>query len=346
MKIALLGFAQSGKKTFFSLLTGRKIPESLKDGESLEGVAFIRDPRVDKLSEICRPEKTKYAENTMVLCPDIVEGDAKRKWLETARQCELLCFVVRDFSSPEVYHPAGSIDAKRDIANLEAEIVLADLEMIETRMQRIAKEKRAGRTAAQQVEEQVLEKIRGVLEKEMKPVPVPLEEQELAAIKSIGFLSLKPVIWAINVDEQKLGSVGDLAVEGAFPVSCLIEQEVMALDNASEREEYLKELGMESSGLDTLNSAAYDALGLMSFYTIGKDEVRAWTVRKGSNAPQAAGRVHSDMERGFIRVEVIKYDDLVAAGSEAAVKAQGKVQLKGKDYIMQDGDICHFLFNV
>ncbi len=280
----------------------------------------------------------------MLLCPDITEGSVKRHWLDAARQCDLLCMVVRDFSSPEVYHPAGSVDLDRDKAALESEIVLADLELIETRLNRIAKEKRAVRTTAQQTEENTLNKIREFLETEMAPLPTQLEDHEYESIKNLGFLTLKPLLWAINTDEHKINDE-KFNTSNTFPVSCLIEKEISALA-ATEQEEYLKELGMKRSGLDSLNAAAYDALGLMSFYTIGKDEVRAWTIRKNTPAVRAAGRIHSDIERGFIRVEIMKYDDLVQAGSEAAVKAEGKAYLKGKDYIIEDGDICHFLFNV
>jgi len=172
-----------------------------------------------------------------------------------------------------------------------------------------------------------------------------LSGEELEAIRSLNLVTLMPILRIFNVDEDRVASAVP-AGENVFVVSAQIEKEIMGMEDQAEREEYLKEMGLESSGLDRLNAAAYDALGLMSFYTMGKDEVRAWTIRKGTAAPAAGGKIHSDIERGFIRVEVIKYDDLVAAGSEAAVKAQGKALLKGKDYIMEDGDICHFRFNV
>lgn len=346
MKVALLGFSQSGRKTFFTLLTGRKIPAGLKAGEALEGVAPIRDPRVDTLSALVKPEKTRYAENLIVLCPEVTAGTGKREWLEIAKKCDLLCVVVRAFTSSEVYHPAGSVDPKRDRSNLESELLFADLELIEKRLERMTKEKRAGQTAQQAQEERTLEKIKTFLEGEMRLVAPTLEPHELDTIRSLGLLCLKPVLWACNVDEGALRETGAGGAANEFTVSCRIEQEIMDLDKPEEREAYLKELGIASSGLDRLNRTAYDALGLMSFYTIGEDEVRAWTIRKGSTGPTAAGKVHSDIERGFIRVEIIKYDDLVAAGSEAAVKAQGKSQVKGRDYVIQDGDICHFKFNV
>ncbi len=169
--------------------------------------------------------------------------------------------------------------------------------------------------------------------------------EELSAICSLNLVTLMPVLWIYNVDEDRVaGSAGEGG--DVFLISALIEKEIMGIEDPTERDEYLKALDLDTSGLDRLNAAAYDALGLMSFYTMGKDEVRAWTIRKGTPAPAAGGKIHSDIERGFIRVEVIKYDDLVVAGSEAAAKSQGKAHLKGKDYIMEDGDICHFRFNV
>ncbi|MBU4199546.1 MAG: DUF933 domain-containing protein [Verrucomicrobia bacterium] len=348
MKVALLGLAQSGKKTFFSLLTGRKtgLPISLKEGESLEGMAPIYDPRVAALADMFKPERVKLAENIIVLCPDMVEGAGKRPWLEAARRCDLLCLVVRAFSSAEIYHPKGSVDAERDRAFLEAECILADLELIENRLARMAKEKRAGQTAQQAQEEHTLGKIREILEREMKWVSFDLAPHELEAIKSLNLLALQPLLWAYNVDENFLAGEPPGPGKGLFKISCRIEQEIMALDSLEDRQAYLKDLGVTASGLDRLNQTAYDALGLMSFYTVGKDEVRAWTIRKGTAAPAAAGKVHSDIERGFIRVEVIKYDDLMAAGGEAAAKSQGKSQVKGRDYVIEDGDVCHFRFNV
>lgn len=344
MKIALLGLEQAGKKTLFSLLTGRRAPEARKDTETVEGIAPVRDPRVDALTAIFKPERSRYAENVITLCHDIQPGAPKRPWLETARKSDLLCPMVRAFVAESVYHPAGSVDAQRDQTSLETEIVLADLEMIETRLTRIDKEKRGSSPAAQDVERTALVKAQSAIEQAGRPCPVNLEAHELDAIKSLGLLCLKPVLWIRNVDEDKLSGLQDNG--GAFAVSCRIEEEIMRLDSEAERIEYLQALGVSSSGLDRWNRAAYQALGLLSFFTVGSDEVRAWTVKKGAAAPEAAGKVHSDMERGFIRVEVIKYEDLIAAGGEAEAKAAGKLKLKGREYIVEDGDICHFLFNV
>lgn len=341
MKAALIGFEESGRSTLFSLLTGRAVHEGRKENDILEGVAIVRDPRVDDIVAIARPQKTKYAENTYVLCPAVTKGEGKREWLEPARRADLLCMVVRSFKSDSVYHPLSSIDPGRDRAELRMEMLLADLEMLENRLSRIAKEKRAGQTAAQAVEEKALMKCKDAIESDSLPVS-GLDGAETGALRSLGLLCLKPFVWVLNCDDA------DVKEDAHDPVTiaCLIEKEIMEIQDLQERQVYLEDMGLRTSGLDRMNRAVYDALGLMSFYTMGPDEVRAWTITKGSSAPVAAGKIHSDIQRGFIRVEIIKYDDLIAAGSEAEVKSKGKLELKGKEYVIQDGDICSFLFNV
>jgi GTP-binding protein YchF len=343
MKIALIGMAQAGKRTLFGLLTGRHVGESRKPGEAVEGVADIRDPRVDRLAALCQPERVVYAQNHFVLCPDAVAGSGSREWLEAARKCDLLLFVVRAFESDQVYHPAGSVDAARDREALEAEVLLADMERVDTRLTRLEKEKRAGLSAQQQAEEHALRKCMAALEDNRPVTEAGLEAGEVAALRSLGLLTFLPRLVAENRAEDALGAPVEA---GGVAVSCLIEQEIMEMEDATEREEYLASLGLEATGLDRVNAAAYDALGLMSFYTTGKDECRAWTIRKGSTAPVAGGKIHTDIERGFIRVEIVKYEDFLAAGSEKTAREQGRMQLKGRDYVIEDGDICHFLFNV
>lgn len=339
MKIALLGLPQSGRKTFFTLLTGRKVPEGLRENESLEGEALIRDERVAALAAMYQPCRVKYAGNNLVLCPSIQAG--RRDWLESAKRCDLLCLLIRSFSDAAVFHEAGSIDPERDRETLATELWAADLELVEKRLERIAREKKAGPSNRQILEEQALTKIKTHLEAAMQiGMPEGLEEYELEAVRSLGLLSLKPVLWVYNVDENQLTQNST-----DYLVSCLIETEIMSLDEA-DREAYWQELGVGQSGLDRFNQTAYATLGLMSFYTVGKDEVRAWTIRNGTAAPAAGGKIHTDIERGFIRVEIMRYDELMAAGSEEELQAQGKKQLKGRDYIIADGDICHFRFSV
>ena len=256
MKIALIGFEQAGKRTLFSLLTGRDVGENRKPGEVVEGIADIRDPRVDKLAELCQPEKVIYAQNNFVLCPDAVTGSGSREWLDAARRCDLMCLVVRAFESEQVYHPAGDVDAARDQRDLESEILLADMELVEKRQARLVKDKRSGLTADQKIEEKAIEKCMATLEDEKWVSEAGLNEQELGAIRSLDLLTLLPVMVARNVSEDAVAE----GVEGAVAVSCQIEQEIAAIEDATERQEYLDSLGLDALGVDRVNAAAYDAM--------------------------------------------------------------------------------------
>jgi GTP-binding protein YchF len=343
MKIAILGLAQTGKKTLFTLLTGRPVPATRKPGEPIEGIAPIHDSRVDALSSLYQPKKTVYAENQFLLCPDITASSTSRQWMDPARRCDLLCLLIRAFDSPDVFHPSGSVDPERDRAMIEAELLLADMQLVETRLQRLVKEKKGGQTQAQALEEEILQRFSTALEEERFLTTVVLEPHEEQVIKSLDLVTRTPVIYAYNVSEEEIGK--DFG-PGTFTISCEIEGEIAGIEDPAERREFMEAMGITRPSLERINAALYDALGLMSFYTSGKDECRAWTIRKGSRAPVAGGKIHSDIERGFIRVEVMKFDDLMAAGSEQGVKQAGKAQLHGKEYVIEDGDICHFLFNV
>ncbi len=343
MKIAILGLAQTGKKSLFTLLTGREVPPGRKPEDAVEGVAPIHDKRVDALADLYNPKKITYAENQFVLCPDITEGSAARQWMDPARRCDLLCVLIRAFDSANVFHPAGSVDPDRDREMINAELLLADMALVETRLQRIEKEKKGGQSAEQKLEEEILLRFNAALEEERFLSTVELAEHEEKAIRSLDLVTRTPILYAYNVAEDDIGT--DFGA-GTFAISCVIESEIAAIDDAGERAEFMAAMGISEPSLDRINAALYDALGLMSFYTSGEDECRAWTIRKGSTAPVAGGKIHSDIERGFIRVEVMKFDDLVELGSEQAVKSAGRMQQMGKDYIIADGDICHFLFNV
>lgn len=341
MKIALIGLPQAGKKTLFHLLTGKKPPEVRKPGEVLEGMASIRDERVDALARVCSPQKTTYAQNHFVLCPDAATGSYE--WLSAARRCQLICIVARAFESDQLYHPDGSVNPDRDCENLEAELLLADMEIIENRLARLEKEGRTGLRDEQKREEEVLKLCLPELEAGKRLADVKLEEYQLDTIRSLDFVTLLPLLRVYNVSEDELDRDRG---EHVTAVSCKIEQEIMEMEDPAERAEYIEALGVTESGLDRVNEGSYDALGLMSFYTAGEDECRAWTIPKNSLAPTAGGKVHSDIERGFIRAEVIKLDDYVEAGSEGAARNAGKIQTRGRDYVVEDGDVIHFLFSV
>ncbi|MBF0359482.1 MAG: redox-regulated ATPase YchF [Oligoflexia bacterium] len=349
MKVAILGLSQAGKKTLFELLTSREVSANKRAGEVIAGKATVWDKRVDEISKIAKPAKITYAQTDISLCSDIDNSAGSGKgvstWILEAKTADLLCVVVRDFASEDVYHPAGSVNADRDKENLEAELIFADLDLVEKRLDRIEKDKKKIKmTATQSLEETTILKFKKTLEDNKKLSTLTITPEEEAAISSLNFLTIKPIIWCYNVDENKLR--GHSQTDDIFLVSAQIEKEILAIEDLQERAEYLKDLNITSLGSDRLNIAAYDLLGLMSFYTMGKDEVRAWTIRKGTSAPKAAGKIHSDIERGFIRVEVIKYDDLITCGSEQKVRTLGKFMVKGQDYIIEDGDICNFLFNV
>lgn len=343
MKIALLGLSQAGKKTLFNLMTGREVSATHKPGEAVEGISYIRDQRVDSLAELYRPKKKTYAENLFVLCPDISENSKARDWMDPARHCDLLCILIRAFEAAGIYHPAGSVNPDRDRTMIESELLLADMQLVETRLLRLAKEKKSGQSQAQALEEQILNRFNKALEAEKPLSSVELEPHEEKTIKSLGLITRKPILFAYNVSEDEISrNFGP----GILTVSCEIEKEIAAIASDEERREFMEIMGLSEPSLDRINAVLYDAMGLMSFYTVGKDECRAWTIRKGSSAPVAGGKIHSDIERGFIRCEVIKFDDLIAAGSEQKVKESGKMQLNGRDYVIEDGDVCHFLFNV
>ncbi|MBF0205976.1 MAG: redox-regulated ATPase YchF [Oligoflexia bacterium] len=356
MKIAILGLPGAGKKTIFKLLTGRESPVSgqRRLNEVVTGIAPVRDPRVDKIVEMVHPQKITYAQTEFVLCNDIDDTNSTNNtsdlgnWFAEGRLADLLFVVVRDFAAEEVYHPAGSVNAARDKENITTELILKDLELLEKRLERMAKDRVKNRpTPQQQLEEQVLSKCRPFLEDSKCLRTVEMTSEEKSAISSLNFLTRKPILWCYNIDETKVKLFSATERDAnEFHISAKIEQEIMEIADSNERSIYLQEVGITTPGIDRLNALAYDLLGLMSFYTMGKDEARAWTIRKGTPAPKAAGKIHSDLERGFIRVEITKYDDLLKYGGEQQIKAAGKAMVKGHDYIIADGDICNFLFKV
>ena len=320
MKIALIGLPQAGKRTLFSLLTKRTLPESLKPGEAVEGVAAVRDPRVDELSGIFRPEKTTYAANHFVLCPDATAGGESHDWLDASRRCHLVCLVLRAFEDDGVYHPAGSVDAGRDRQNLEAELLLADMVLVEKRLERLARESKSGLKPEQKLEQAVLNKAWAHLEEGHRLIDLDLTQSETAAVRSLDLVTFLPVLPVYNTSD---GNIATDFGPGSVSVSCRTEAEVAAIDDPAERLEFLEALGLSQPGLDRVNTAAYEALGLMSYYTVGEDECRAWTIHRGATAPEAGGRIHSDIERGFIRAEVMRYDDFLIVRSEAEARNRG-----------------------
>jgi GTP-binding protein YchF len=348
MKIGLIGRPRSGKTTLFNLLTGASVPTARYEtgrGELHTGVARVPDGRVDRLGAIFRPRKTTYATFEVVDLAGLAKGE--HAGLDALH-------VVRAFED-EV---AGAADPRRDVEDLELDLILADLEVVERRLERLEVSIRKRRTDAEVAEQAILRRLQVELEAGRPLRAVALTPEESRAIRGFTFLSEKPILHLLNLAEKAV-SEADHAAQvyglGAFAtrprtrvawVSAVIEAEVAQLAG-TEQEAFLADLGLVEPAIRRLLRECFELLGLVSFFTVGDDEVRAWPVPRGTRAQDAAGTVHSDIARGFIRAEVTAYDDLVAAGGEfAQVRARGQLRLEGKDYPVQDGEICHFRFNV
>jgi hypothetical protein len=346
MRIGLVGFAGSGKTTVFNTMTGLDVPVGY-GGEVRLGAVRVPDPRIDRLSKIFSPKKTTYAEISFCDVPG-EHGSAKKglspKGLQQIRDQEALCLVIRDFDNPAV---EGAPDPLGDLEAFHAECTFADLEMVDKKLERARKEQ------APAAELAALETAHAALEAEKPLRSIPETELDRTSLKGFGLLSDRPLLVAVNVDETRAAEplpeamarrIAELSAAG-LTLSASVEADIAALD-AAEQAEFLRDLGLESSALDRFIRAAYELLDLVSFFTVGPDEVRAWTIRRGTKARRAAGKIHSDLERGFIRAEVTPYETFIQHGSEAAVKAAGKLQIEGQDYLVADGDILHVRFNV
>jgi ribosome-binding ATPase len=351
MKVGIVGFARSGKTTVFNALTGAHA-EVGAFGSREANVAVIKvpDARVDKLSEIHKPKKKTYAEFQFLdVAPN---ASAEEKALDSnaltiLKNVEALVHVVRAFENPDVMHPNGSVDPVRDAKALEEELQLTDLIVIERRLERMAKEGKKDREA------ELLTQSRAGIESGKSLRSLALTEPELREIAGYGFLSLKPLLLLGNYGEERIGkpdpsgleTYAKAAGQALIPLCGAMEMEVTQLP-ADEQQGFRDELGLGGESRMLFIQSAYDMLGLMSFLTAGDPEVRAWTIPKGTKAVNAAGVIHSDIQRGFIRAEVVHYDDFMAAGSMHKAKEAGHVRLEGKEYIVKDGDIILFRFNV
>ncbi len=363
MKIALIGFPQTGKKTVFSLLTGIAYDQlHVRAGEFHVGAVKVADPRVDKLSAMYKPKKTKHAEIEVTLAPAPPhEPKARDQWLNKLKDMDALCHIVRAFDDPAIFHPKGAVDARRDIDEMALELTVSDLSLIEKRLDRIAQDQKRKFEQDRADEAALLEKLTPHLEAGQSLREYPWHEGEEKRIRSLQFLTLKALVTALNCGENNFPNPQLVTQVGATFLSrpgargaevCALcakmEIEVGQIENPKERTDFLQALGIEEPAIHVLTRLLYQALGYISFFTTGEDEVRAWTIRHGANAVDAAHAIHSDLARGFIRAEVMKYDDLVAAGAdrgghaaEVKLKETGRLLLKGKDYLVEDGDIVH-----
>jgi len=355
MRLGLVGFPQVGKHTLFRLLTGKEPNSEGKKGNIL-GLAKVRDARFDRLVEIYAPRQETPAQIEFFLLPDLdQQADRNDRVLQGLEQVDVICHLVRLFQDDTVFHIRGTVDPRRDIQLFNDELQLNDLLFIEKRLERLKKEQNKKKdTQKTTMENDLLTRMKAHLEAGRFLRNFSLAEAEEKLIASYPFLTRKAMIIILNVGEDGLGDEGPFETlrktfsEQGFQwiaVSAKIEQELCQLD-AAERQTFLEELLLDQPALDRLTMLCYQTLGLISLFTVGPDEVRAWTNRQGSLAPQAAGVIHSDFERGFIRAEVMKYPDLIKLGSEQKVREVGKYMQKGRDYIVEDGDIINFLFNV
>ncbi len=363
LKAGIVGLPNVGKSTLFNAITSQNILAANYPFATIEpnqGVVTVPDERLDFLVKITEPDKKIPTTFEFIDIAGLVKGASKgeglgNQFLSNIREVDAICHVVRCFEEPNVVHVEGSIDPIRDIEIVNYELMLSDLELITNRLNRISKKALTTKDKESIKEVELLNVIKDNLEKNVAIRNMNLKEEELKMIKHFNLLTQKPVIYVANVDEGNITTKNDYVLKledyatlensKTIVLSVQIESELNELCEI-EKEMFLNELGLEDSGLNKLTKATYELLGLATYFTVGKKEVRAWTFQKGMKAPQCAGIIHSDFEKGFIRAEVMSYDDLVKYGSEKNVKEAGKLRLEGKDYIMNDGDVCHFLFNV
>jgi hypothetical protein len=360
MKIAIIGLANSGKTTVFNALTGGSAETAAFSSGQLEpnlATVKVPDPRLDVLAEMFRPRKVTPADVQYVDVAGITSSKRQGEGLPPAllnyiSTADALLHVVRTFADETVPHPEGSVDAARDIEALDLELVFSDLAIIERRLNRLQAEigKMAGREReTRQTEHDLLTRLREALENDTLIRDVEMSAEEERLIRGYQFLTAKPTLVVLNIDEAQLAEPPTLDYShrqsAVVPLCGKIEAELAQLD-ADDASAFMEDLGISEAARERVIGLSYDLLGLMSFLTAGPDEVRAWPIQHNTPAVEAAGAIHSDIQRGFIRAEIVAYDDLVAAGGMTEAKKEGTVRMEGKQYIVKDGDVCHFLFNI
>ena len=359
----IVGLPNVGKSTLFNAITKQKILAANYPFATIEpnvGIVTVPDDRITFLENMYHPKKTIPATFEFTDIAGLVAGASKgeglgNKFLSHIREVDAICEVVRCFENSNITHVSGNIDPIRDVEIIEIELELADLEIINNRLTKMGKKARMANDKEALKELELLEKVKENLEKNIPPRSINLTEEEIKILKPFNLLTIKPIIYVANVSEEDINEDNEYVKKlkeyakkenaEVVKICAKIEEELAELTD-EEKKEFLIDLGIEESGLDKLIKSSYKLLGLSTFFTSGTDEVKAWTFKKGMKAPECAGIIHTDFQKGFIKAEVVSFKDLKELGSELKVKEAGKMRLEGKEYIMQDGDICLFRFNV